>query len=484
MARQPLSHFEDDQIDLRQILLTLARNWWIIALVFLIAVMGMASYSMTRPSVYEARTSLLVVAPVSGRLAEDARPEGDIQRISVPAGADLSNQALQALAVSGDILESVIRELDLTTVNNEALLPVFALERMISVSVVRADRDTEGVSLPLLTMTVRGQDPAQVQAIANKWAEVFIRENGELFVSEAARSHDFLGRQVEAVQLDLAQAQEARLGHLRQHPLDRLQARAGVLESRYQASLSQLLQKEAELVQQRQRVDSLDEALSRESGVLVFQRSIPYDSLLPWLGGGPSAGQLGALESIRLVDEEPNQVYLGLREQLRNAEVQVGTLTAEVEDLRARVGEMDAELLGLSQRIAEARVVEEDFQRDVQILSSHLRDLSSRLQVARLARAREGNVIRVVQRAIEPAGPVLTGLTRNVMLAGVLGLMAGVGFVFVREVLRWPEGGRNRNRTKKVMTSRLPLSLRGVKTRCYGAVSHHLSGVGLWGISA
>jgi uncharacterized protein involved in exopolysaccharide biosynthesis len=114
-------------------------------------------------------------------------------------------------------------------------------------------------------MTVRGQDPFQVQALANKWAEVFIRENGELFVSEAARSHDFIGRQVEAVQEDLARAQGARLEHLRQHPLDRLQARAGVMENRYQALLSQLLQKQAELFRQRQRVESLDGALSRES---------------------------------------------------------------------------------------------------------------------------------------------------------------------------------------------------------------------------
>jgi uncharacterized protein involved in exopolysaccharide biosynthesis len=172
----------------------------------------------------------------------------------------------------------------------------------------------------------------------------------------------------------------------------------------------------------------------------VFQPSISYDSLLPFRGGSLSTAQLGALESIRLVDEEPNQVYLGLRDQLRNAEVQVGTLSAEVADLQEIVNEMDEELLGLSQRIAEALVVQEDFQRDVQILSSHLSGLSSRLQVARLARAQEGNVIRVVQRAIEPAGPVPTGFTRNVILAGVLGIMVGVGFVFVREVLRWPDG--------------------------------------------
>jgi uncharacterized protein involved in exopolysaccharide biosynthesis len=148
LARQPQYTFEEDQIDLRQILLTLFRNWWIIAAVFLIAVMGMASYSMTQPSVYEARTSLLVVASVSGRLAEDARPEEDVQRISVPAGTDLSNEALQALAVSGDILESVIRELNLRGAESEEWLSVFALERMISVNIVRADRDAEGVSLP------------------------------------------------------------------------------------------------------------------------------------------------------------------------------------------------------------------------------------------------------------------------------------------------------------------------------------------------
>jgi uncharacterized protein involved in exopolysaccharide biosynthesis len=148
LARQPQYTFDEDQIDLRQILLTLFRNWWIIAAVFLIAVMGMASYSLLRPAVYEARTSLLVVASVSGRLAEDARPEEDVQRISVPAGADLSNEALQALAVSGDILESVIRELNLRGAESEEWLSVFALERMISVNIVRADRDAEGVSLP------------------------------------------------------------------------------------------------------------------------------------------------------------------------------------------------------------------------------------------------------------------------------------------------------------------------------------------------
>ena len=82
-----------------------------------------------------------------------------------------------------------------------------------------------------------------MQRIANKWAEVFVQKNSELFATEAARSYDFILVQYEETQDALRKQEEERAQFIGQNPLALLQDERGLKGSdlkQYQDTLLKL----------------------------------------------------------------------------------------------------------------------------------------------------------------------------------------------------------------------------------------------------
>jgi len=147
----------DHDAALQYYLALLVRKWWVVAVVFALTLgvaMG-ASRLADSTSVYEARTRLLIVDPVSNRIIGE--PGDGTNPLS-----SLSIDTLSALVAANDLLETVITTLDLRDTEGQPLSPK-ALGSMMESEIETAN---EGTHIPLLTVTVRDDDPDLVARIA------------------------------------------------------------------------------------------------------------------------------------------------------------------------------------------------------------------------------------------------------------------------------------------------------------------------------
>ena len=188
--------------DLRHYLTLLIRRWWIIAAVYALTVLlALAFGDWSSSEVYEARTRLLIIDPISDRVIGDggsAEPN-PLTRLSM--------DTLLALVRANDLLESVIVKLDLRDSEKEPWSAT-GLAAMLESEIDRSSGETY---VPLLTTTVRAGDPELAKRIANAWATAFMQKNIELFVSEAAGSYDFVLGQYQKNLKDLRGTQAERL---------------------------------------------------------------------------------------------------------------------------------------------------------------------------------------------------------------------------------------------------------------------------------
>lgn len=219
---------EDVELDLGALL----RTWWVAAAIFVLFTIVAILYAVSRPDVYEARTKLLLVDPVSSRLTSDQavlQGNGLVPSLSV--------DTLNALATANDLLLNVITDLNLRDEDTGELWPVERLEGMLSPQVDTAD---QGDALPLLTMKVKGEDPLELKLIADWWTANFLIQSAQIFSGETSRSYEFIDTQYRETNSILNQLEEDLRLYYANTPLPILQDELEVKRAELQENLEML----------------------------------------------------------------------------------------------------------------------------------------------------------------------------------------------------------------------------------------------------
>ena len=144
-------YYEEDEIDLADLLFMLIRRWKVIVLVTIPVVMLGFFVASTRPSVYRAETTLMV----SSGMQSTSLDRGDV---------DLSQKLVvtySEIAKSRDILRRVITKYDLLGGDKQ-------LAGSINVSVIK---DTE-----LIKLSYTCGNPKLAEAVTNEVANEFIQK--------------------------------------------------------------------------------------------------------------------------------------------------------------------------------------------------------------------------------------------------------------------------------------------------------------------
>ena len=146
---------DNNEIDLVDLIFILIRRWKVIVLTTIpIIILGLL-FAITRPSVYQANTTLIVSSGMAGIGLDNS---------------DISlNQKLvvtySEIAKSRDILTRVINKYDLLETPEK-------LEKKISIGIVK---DTE-----LIKLTYTCNDPKLAEAVTNELANEFIKKVGQV----------------------------------------------------------------------------------------------------------------------------------------------------------------------------------------------------------------------------------------------------------------------------------------------------------------
>ncbi len=393
----------DDEIDLRQYVNILIQyRYWVVGLAVAATLVAFI-FSSLSPATYEAKA--LVTATQS-------RYELQFD----PRFRDVPDTAIQSL------LESQYRTYP-TLANGDSLLKDVAEQVKWDIEDVKekTKADTLANAPNLLILTVSGTDPAEVAAVANTWAAIFVDTVNDLYgggdeVDRYVQQKRVVGQSLAEADAALTRfRQEKGVGLAGNHDL-------GLLGQQLQAKTELLTHYETQLrqIQQQQReVELLAQTAARNSSPVL---------IAGLLAEMVNSGIIRESQSfqIKLDTVEPAAALAAMQQALQGRK---SAIEAEIEPLRAEIAALQTE-------IATQQEVLEQLLRDQDVKAETFAVISRKVQEAQIDSFSEGSNtgrVEIASQAIVPTKPLPSGRLRNTAVAGVLGLMVGVFGAFMIE---------------------------------------------------
>jgi polysaccharide biosynthesis transport protein len=284
-------------------------------------------------------------------------------------------------------------------------------------------------------------DPELAQKIANTLAEVFINNNLERATSGSAKAEDLLAKEIASLQTKIKHDQEAQFNYAKNHNLPLTTDAAGNLEAIRLATLSgQLLQAEnerknlqaqfdaakreadpfsipdvntsARVEKLRDRISSLKE--KRDALLIVYTSEWPEVKKIDAQLKGLEA-ELAKAPSEIVTSIKRRYEAAAARESLlrRSYEQQKGTTTQQTRD--------QIDLIALSQ--------------ELETNKQYLNTLLQRQRELQVTNGDRPNEVTIATYSRFPKTPIGPPRLRNILVAFLLSLVAGIGLAFLLDFL-------------------------------------------------
>lgn len=430
------------EIDLGRYAEVLVRRWWLVASAVAAALIVALLASFVSAPVYQA--SITVMVDRSGFTAGFA---ADLTGVSQQAIVDTLAEIVKSRAVA----ERAMERLKVPREDREAVLN--RLQAGLRVQRVRG--------ADIIRISADGPTPQQAADTANAVGDAFLDWHVASQRSQAAAGREFIERQLAIVDGEL---------HAAENSLASYKTIGDQVALSEQTTLA--VTKGAEFEAQRRAAaaerQGVEASLNKARAEL--SRLAPTVPSAFVTSEDPVAGELRSELAKLEVD------LATLREQLTARHPRVTAIEARIEEVKNALKQRAAQRLAsetaganpLYQDLA-GRIIQLEVERDAlraretaltSVVNRYNRDarslppkeiklarltrdlkvaedtfllLSEKLQEARIAEASIVGELRIVDRAVPPATPIAPRTRLNAMLGALLGLMAGVGAVFVVE---------------------------------------------------
>lgn len=405
----PAPYQDDDEIDLMDLFMALWKQKWVIVICAALFVAAGSTFALLTPKTYEAKTTLLILPPISRELTDDKNSGGQM----------FSSEIYKDLALAQDLLNDVIAEVYSGTEQPDAA----AAQRNMSVSVNKAsEKDTTGKLPFTLSVSLKGGEPAALTSFLSSWITHFTRRNAQLFSTRGTQSFEYISENFEIVKKDLKAAEDKLADYRKQHPIDFLENTLTTLKTlnkNYQEDISfkkrTLVSREAELI-------ALKELIKEEPEIIILNRSPSNEMLLNVPRGTDSHKN----ENLIFRDEVINERHSILRNMITFAETEVQSLKASIADLEQHLKATEKEFNEKQVLLVESKKNIQRLEREEKALNDAYTNLAKKFQETRIAAAEAADPIRVIEQPVLPTSPVAPRKTLIVALSGVLGLFIGI----------------------------------------------------------
>lgn len=348
-------------------------------------------------------------------------------RVELPGGwfvlADLEN----LIGPEGNPLPD---ELELVTLGFQQ-----SVENLLSMlAVTRPDREAN-----VIQVAYESTDRILAYDVPNAIAASFIEQRNAVQKTEARSTVQFLEEQSDQIrgQLEAAENEMQTFREGRQIVALGVEAQAQV------ERLAELQTTRTQLDAERAALANLLGEIEAEAGDPDYRRLAAFPTFLQNQVIADILQELIAADRARtelLVRVTPSHPdFIGVSNRISDLEGQLGAIGSNyLGSLNNQVASLDAVLARFGSELEEIPEKEVQFarlNRQVTTLAELFVLLQTRLKEAQVVEAVEDPSVRVVETAILPLEPISPRPARNMALAGVLGLMLGVGLAFVREYM-------------------------------------------------
>jgi len=385
-----------DEINLLDYFQVLRKRKWIIIIgtVLCMVVAGVVSFFM--PKVYEAKTYLMVTSPRYN--VEFATKEGS--RISTPIFENISAETFSKIILNEHTARTVIQKNGLDQSSNP-----YTPAKILGQIKVEYPRNTN-----LILLRVQDTSKDRAARIANTWASAFIERNEEVISKETTDTYNFVTGQLEKARVSLKTAEEE---------LERFQkaSKIELLREEISGKIRQIVEYESRLDDaiRSQLIEKAryDELISQIKGQ---ERTIPVDK-----------GLIGK--------EEINPLYVNLISRRADTAVNMQSFDAEILQLKKNLKNLNDDVSGLRKQLAEQELIRTRLTRNVDTANSTFEVLSKKGEETKISSAIRATTIQVSVPAMPPEFPIGPKKRQNVMIAGVVGLLASIMLAFFIEFL-------------------------------------------------
>ncbi len=372
----PYPYYEEDEIDLLDLILVLAKHKRLILLLTLGLAFVTGVISLVMTPIYRAETRLVppqTVSSTSGiAISQFNVPDFARGALGIKTPSDL----IVGIAKSRTALNNIIDRFNLMAYY-EAEYRARARERLSDATDADVDSKTG-----LITIAVQDKDPALAAEMANAFVEELQRIMRDLAITQAAQQRLFLENQLKDVRLALAKSEEE---------LKEYQARSGLLN-----------------------VGAQTEAL--------------MDSI----------ANLRALVAAKEVELQAAKTFAtGRNPEVQRLQAELKGLRGELQKLEAKAGQAgqsDSAIVPFRE-LPEAGMEYLRKLRDFKFNETLYEMLLKQYEAARLAEAQEAMVVQVVDPAVPPELKYKPKRKLMVAIAGVLGLFLSIFLAFFLEFL-------------------------------------------------
>jgi len=365
-------YYEDDEIDLLDLLIVLAKHK--VLIFFLTFIFGVASiaYVLLATPIYRASTRIL--PPMAAKQS---------QAMSMMSQAGLPGFATDALGIKtpGDLVVGIINSRTITDrmIKQFDLMEKFESESMDGTretlrSKKSADTDTK---TGMVTISVMDKDPEFAATLANTYVKELQDFLQEIAISDAAQQRLFLEEQVKETHVKLLQAE---------NELAEYQKKTGILNASRQAS-------------------------SLMSAIATFRARI-------------SAKEV-ELEALRTYASPNNP-------KVQQLQAEIQGLKEQTAKLQAQASEGSDQSFNLSE-LPDAGMEYLRKMRDQKFYETLYGLLLRQFEQAKMAEARDPAIIQVIDEAVPPELKAKPQRKKIVILATVLGFFLSVFMAFVME---------------------------------------------------
>lgn len=383
----------EEEIDLRPYLRALARRWWLVLGVALLAALAGLVYSASRPPIYQASAVLL-----TSQLD--------------PAAA----KTYPTYAVSNPVLQAVV---DAYKPPAEARIPDWSSATLATMVTAGAGRDPS-----LLSLDVRTRSPQVSAAIAHQWADILIAQGNQKY-NTAAQDLKTVQEQAAAAGQALAAANTALTEFQGRNQVPLLSAQ---LDGQ-RAAQKDLLATQYAISNTMTAVRGLHDQLAQQpAGQPVSEADAMTVLLLQ--ARAYSANTATSVQEINLGASQP---AASRDEQIATLDKLVKTLKDRSSDAAAQLAALQPQILASQRKLQEAQAGLDEVTRRQKLADQTYTASALKLETTRLAVQTPARIFQMQSDAVVPQSPISPRTTRNIALAGLAGLILGVVGVFAVE---------------------------------------------------
>ncbi|MGI6783499.1 MAG: GumC family protein [Aminivibrio sp.] len=410
---QPAPWQDDDEIDLLDLFSALWKQKWVIVFCLAAFIIAGASYALVTPKTYEARTTLLILPPISRELAEPKSSGGQM----------FSSEIYMDLALAQDLLNDVISEVYPGTDRPNAS----GIKGRMSVSVNKASEKDATGKLPFtLSVSLKGGEPADLTSFLTSWITQFTRRNSQLFSIRGTQSFEYVRENLETVKKDLKAVEETLADYRKQNPPGLLENQLSILKTLHGIFQEELAVKTRALVALEEELKTQKDLLSGEPQKLKLYRAPSDEALWNFRMNRDNTEKTQSPNSFGIYDEVLNTIHFDLRGKIMDAEAKIASIKASLTDIKENLQATEKEYNEKHALFVESAKIIKQLEREEKALTNAYNDLANKFQETRIAAAEAADPIRVVEHPVLPVSPVAPKKTLIVALSGVLGGFIGI----------------------------------------------------------